>query len=627
MSKTLQITELDYDAIKSNLIDFMKGDSTFKDYDFEASGLNTLVSLLAANTHYMSYYMNMMSNEMFLDSAKLRDNVVSHAKLLNYVPKSHKAPKALLGMEIRGKTEYDTNTVQNPIKITRGVTFSSTLDNVEYIFTPTNPRILEKSHSEQLSNGRWINVYTIDDLVVQQGVVVHEDYTVDKTNINQRFVLSNSNVDTSTLKVFVRSNADDENKTEFKQSNDNMRLTGESNVYFVQESRNGKYEIVFGDDIIGKSVDTGNVISVSYLVTAGAAANGISTFNLKTNSESDVYTISNVYSVNSSFGGGDQESIESIKHYAPKVFEGQNRAVTVRDYKSIIPTVYPQASSINVWGGEDNIPPHYGRVYISIKPDNGFYLSDYEKDSIALELKKNYSVVSVIPTIVDPDYTRIKIVTNVKYDDEATIKSQDELKSEVQNFIINFNTKYLNEFDNYFRYSNFVRQLDDVDMAITNNETFISLMNEEEIVFDSKRSYTFNFNNKLRKGTLKSNGFNVAGSVYTWYAEEDSTYNGSLKFYAYDIKDKKIYSNILKGTIDYATGTITFKDFIITDTEDGSDFISIEVSTLSLDIFPRRNQILLMYVDDCEINMLPDTDDFNNNYDITTQQVNILKPA
>ena len=361
MARTIQISDLDFKDIKKNIITYMKNDPTFVDYDFEASGLNTLMDILSYNTHYTSYYLNMVANEMFLDTARLRENVVSRAKMLGYESRSNIAPKTVVSLVIEktGPLESESSTVlvNNEFK------FSATLDGVSYNFSPEIPRSAPILSSNVDDDGVTVTTrYFLGDLVLVQGDPVTEFFVVDTTNPNQRFILSNANADTTSISVTVREDLTTDDFTEFKRPTDTMDLTDVSTSFFVQEVESGLYEVFFGDGVLGTAVESGNLITVEYLTTDGAASNGIAKIN-SNNTNSD-FKITEIKTVNKVFGGSNKETTDSIKFYAPRTFEGQNRAVTVRDYKTIIPKIYTQASSVNVWGGEDNEPPQFGRVFI-----------------------------------------------------------------------------------------------------------------------------------------------------------------------------------------------------------------------------------------------------------------------
>ena len=625
MAKTIQITELDFDDIKSNIIEHMSSNTAFKDYDFNASGLNTLIDILATNTHMNAYYMNMISNEMFLDTARIRDNVVSKAKMLNYIPKSKKASEMSVDITFSGNITRKTATVEESFTVTKDFIFSTKKNGVEYKFTPKQTTIVPKVGSSQNSDGSYTNLFSVSGIGLIQGSYVTENYIVNTDDPNDRFLLTNSDVDTSTITVFVYDNINTTTKTEYKLSTDNMRLTDISKHFFIQEGRGGSYEIFFGDGVLGSNINSGQFVEINYLITKGKDANEIGNITLM--SGNDDFNATSVTVISAAQGGTEAEGVDSIKFNAPRTFEGQNRAVTATDYRTIIPKLYPSTQSINVWGGEDNIPPEYGRVYVSIRPDDGLYVSAHNKAEIVSKLKKDYSILTIIPSIVDAEYTKLKINTTVKFDNESTSLVADDLKTIVKNGILSFSKRFLDDFNDYFRYSNFVNFIDTLDAAITNNVSYVTLSIDKPALINTAAPYDFFFNNTIEKGSVKSIGIQAVGSTQIWYVEENVKYDGTLRLYGFDASnnDKKIYSEIYKGKINYETGLINIEAITITDIEGTSGQFRIEVKPAKLDVFPKRNQILLIEEADVTITMEADSDNYNNNYDITTQNVKTLR--
>ena len=624
MAKTIEITELDFEEIKTSIINYMSSKKEFKDYDFQASGLNTLIDILATNTHINSYYMNAISNEMFLDTARIRDNVVSKAKMLNYTPRSKKAAEMVVNLEFQGTVPKSSSNVYETFMLNKDFEFTATKDGISYKFRPKNNVIVPKVSSLARSDGTFTNVFSVKDVVLIQGTYVTENYIVNTNDPNQRYLLTNSDVDTSTITVFVYDNPDFPEKQEFKRSNDNMKLSELERAFFLQEGRGGNYEIYFGDGVLGAQIESGQMIEINYLTTSGSAGNEIVKIDAK-GKISNYEILDSIEVVSRSAGGADEEDIESIKFHAPKTFGGQGRAVTVNDYKTIIPQIYPSTQSLNIWGGEDNIPPTYGRVYISIRPDTGFFLSEYTKEEIRKKLRKDYSVLSIEPQIVDAEYTKLKINTTVQYDNETTSLSQSDIKNIVSNGIVSFSKKYLDDFNDYFRYSNFVNWIDTLDQSITNNETYVGLINEQTVLFNTSAFYVFNFNNKIKKGSIKSVGVRVVGDTRIYYVEETSNYDGKLKFYTFDVNDKKIYSTKITGSVNYETGTINIDPVNIEAVEGSLEVFRLECVPAGLDVFPRRNQVLVILKEDVTVTVEEDTDDYNNNYDITTQNVKTIR--
>jgi len=631
MAKNINISELDFNSIKNSITNYMAADETFSDYSFEGSALSSLTDLLAYNTYYNSFYLNMIANEMFLDTARMRNNVASKAKLLGYLPTSARSARATISatFEITNSTGR-SNTELSVLKINRDFVFKFSDLGIDYRFVPDITRIVDRQRVEDLGDGTYKHVYEIFDLVVVQGVEVVENYVVDTTDPNQKFFMSNSNVDTTSLRVLIRENRESSYFEEFKLNTDTMKLSDISRTYFLQESHEEKYEVVFGDGVLGKELITGNVVSLTYLITDGAVVNGLTgSMNLlgKTGVaglklSTEAAAPDNLTIIGRTFGGADRETTDSIRFYAPRTFEGQNRAVTVRDYMTIIPKIFPQAESMNVWGGEDNDPPQYGRIFMSIKPSKGLYLSSSEKDDIITKLMRNYSVVSLKPVIMDPEFLRLKLTIQVKYDDESTLIEESELKLAVRNSVIEYNRKFLNDFNSYFRYSQLLATIDETDTSITNNLTTMSLINEQSVTYNTVAEYTFNFSNALQPGSVYSNGFNVAGSSEIYYLDDNSL--GSIRFYTVTGNNTKVYSATLGGTINYTTGTIVISGVAITSVLQG-DSIGVVADPASNDIFPVRNQIIYLDLDELEITMLPDTDEFNENYEISTQRVQVSR--
>ena len=631
MAKNINISELDFNSIKNSITNYMAADETFSDYSFEGSALSSLTDLLAYNTYYNSFYLNMIANEMFLDTARMRNNVASKAKLLGYLPTSARSARATISatFEITNSTGR-SNTELSVLKINRDFVFKFSDLGIDYRFVPDITRIVDRQRVEDLGDGTYKHVYEIFDLVVVQGVEVVENYVVDTTDPNQKFFMSNSNVDTTSLRVLIRENRESSYFEEFKLNTDTMKLSDISRTYFLQESHEEKYEVVFGDGVLGKELITGNVVSLTYLITDGAVVNGLTgsmnllgktgVAGLKLSTEGAAPD--NLTIIGRTFGGADRETTDSIRFYAPRTFEGQNRAVTVRDYMTIIPKIFPQAESMNVWGGEDNDPPQYGRIFMSIKPSKGLYLSSSEKDDIITKLMRNYSVVSLKPVIMDPEFLRLKLTIQVKYDDESTLIEESELKLAVRNSVIEYNRKFLNDFNSYFRYSQLLATIDETDTSITNNLTTMSLINEQSVTYNTVAEYTFNFSNALQPGSVYSNGFNIAGSSEIYYLDDNSL--GSIRFYTVTGNNTKVYSATLGGTINYTTGTIVISGVAITSVLQG-DSIGVVADPASNDIFPVRNQIIYLDLDELEITMLPDTDEFNENYEISTQRVQVSR--
>ena len=404
----LDISELDFENIKGSLKRFLSNQNEFKDYDFEGSSLSILLDLLSYNTHYLAYNANFVANEMYLDTAQLRSSVASLAKLVGYTPNSARAPIADLKLVINDGTG-------STITIPAGTKFSSAVDGLTYTFVSVSDKIVQPVDG----------IYTCQSLNVYEGTYVTYTYTNDTSDIDQRFLIPSDRADTTTIKVVVQNSASATTSNTYTKATSITELDGTSKVYFLQEAEDGQFEIYFGDGVIGKNLDDGNIVSISYVVTNKTEANGATTFSLS-GSVSGFNDIT--VTVNSSAQGGtDPESLESIKFNAPSFYASQDRAVTVEDYKTKVKQIYANVQSVSAWGGEDAETPFYGRVYLSILPTSGSNLTDSTKDRIVKDLKK-YSVASVTPVIIDPETTDLILTSTDKFDEKTTPKTADTIK-------------------------------------------------------------------------------------------------------------------------------------------------------------------------------------------------------
>ena len=580
MAERLNITELDFDNIKQNLKTYLSKQKEFTDYDFEGSGMAVLLDLLSYNTHYNALYSNMLANEMFLDSADLRNSVVSHAKQIGYTARSARAPKATLNVTVNDAT---TATVT----MARGTAFTTTIDGVSYQY------VTNKAVSITPTDG----VYTFSNVDVYEGTLVSNKYTVDTTDANQRFLIKNINADTSTLKVTVQTSASDSTTETYTLSTDFTSATDDSKIFFLDAVEDQQYEITFGDGVIGKALSNGNVVNISYVVTNGDASNSATTF--ASASSIDGFSNITVSVVSNSFGGAPAEENSSIKFNAPKRYSSQNRAVTVDDFKSIVRSIYPNIQSIRVWGGEENDPPVYGRTYISIKAISGSNITQAVKDDITTELKK-YMVASVTPVISDPETIFLVVESDVKYDAKVTSKSTDDIKQLVLATLTNYNNNTLKKFDGILRHSNLVKTIDDTDSSILSNSTKYKMYQEVTPVTTKKETYTIKFNNALyhphdgHMSIVSTTGFKINGDTTNEYFLDDDG-SGNVRLY-YVADTIKTFANTTQGTIDYTTGEIKINDLYITSVSNingsTSTVFRLTVQPDSKDIKSVRNQVL-----------------------------------
>ena len=599
--KRIDVTPLDFDDIKDNLKTFLKQQDQFTDYDFEGSGMSTLLDVLAYNTHYNAVYANVLANEMFLDSADIRNSIVSHAKHVGYTPRSATSPIAKLNVvvsDLSGSTAVAA----------RGTTFTTTVDGVSYNYVVKDDTTISPVSG----------VYTFSELPVYEGTLVNNKFTVDTTNADQRFLIENALADTTTLQVTVQNSSTDSTTTTYTKSTDLADVTSTSTVYFLEGVEDEKYEVIFGDGVLGKALSTGNIVTLSYVVTNGADSNGASSFSLSgTIAGSSTATIT---TASNSSGGADPETPDSIRFNAPRQYASQNRAVTTKDYESRVKTIYPNANSVQVWGGEDNSTPVYGRVYISIKPKTGNTVTESDKTDIINKLK-DFNVASITPVIEDTETTFLQLNVTVKFDQKKTTKTSDSIKSLVQSAITTFNNNNLQQFDQMFRHSKFIETVNKVDTAILSNITTVKLHKSFTATTTASTTYTINFSNALYNphsghnasggGILSSSGFKINGDTTNeYFLDEDG--QGNVRLY-YLIAGVRTYTNNTQGTIDYDNGTIVLNSLFVTEVSnvDGasSTAIRLTVTPNSVDIKPVRNQVI--EIDETNTTTTVTADDFD----------------
>lgn len=505
----LQITNLDFTSIKSSLKTFLQQQDTLKDYNFDASALSVLVDLLAYNTQYNAYYLNMVANEMFLDSAVQRNSVVSHAKLLNYVPKSASAPKAYVNVAVNQVTDATLTLPKNTQFISEAV------DGVNYIFvTPEATTVPVTS-----------NTATFTDLEIVQGLSTNISYPVNTTaNPKLIFNLIDPNIDTTTLAVSVQESSSNTETFTYTKSTDYISLLPQSKVYFLQEGTSGSYEIYFGDGILGYSPKDGNIVNISYVATNGTASYGANSFVLL--SAVGGYSNTVVTTASAATKGAERETIDSIKFTAPKAYAAQGRAVTKEDYIYLIQNNNNSIpiDSVSVWGGEENDPPVYGQLFCAVKPSGGFTLTTTQKERLVNEVIKPISVMTVVPTIVDPDYTYLKLDTIVLYDPKKTNYTAGQIRQVVNDAILNFSRNSLNTFNSTFKMPELITSIQSSDLSIVTNETTVKLQKKFYPSLTTKTTYTFDFGTKLKR-----NYFNAGLTSSPGFSTRDINSNNAVR--------------------------------------------------------------------------------------------------
>lgn len=586
----ISITDLEFDAIKANLKTYLSAQSQFTDYDFTGSGMDVLLDILAYNTHYMGYYANMLGNEMFMDSATLRESIVSHAKHLNVIPTSTTAPTAKLNFT------FTPSGSPTSLTILKNTKFTTSIDGVNYNFTTIKPRTIYPI----------AGVYTATNIEIKEGNILAKKHTVNLSDTSQRFLIPNANVDTTTIGITVQNSSADSTVFTYTDGNalDVTTITSTQKVYFLQEVEDQKYEIFFGDGAVGKKLADGNIIFIEYLVTKGAVSNKASLFTA-------VGTVADLGSSNYTLtvgtvatGGAAIESINSLKRNVPKLYQAQKRATTKDDYKAILLGEREDIESIAVYGGEDASPPVYGKVYIAIKPTGNTAYSAATKDDIKTSILKKTNVVTVIPELVDPIYYYVLIDVTVNYDPVTLLTSESVLKNTISSIISSYFSSDLQKFDQKFRYSTLNRKIDNANPSVRNSKTVVKYqLRVTPTTLATTSTYTLEYNNGVTKGTLTSTAFIASdGNTYTLIDDSAgivklvrSTYTSGVV----TVNSPAVYMTLLdgstnQGTVDYTTGKVVLNNFNPYTISDGSSDIKVTItpSINNSDITPLREQIL-----------------------------------
>ena len=487
MANRLRVTELDFDQIKNNLKTFLKQQTKFQDYDFEGAGLNILLDVLAYNTHYNAYYLNMVANESFLDTAILRDSVVSHAKMLNYIPYSYTAPIATINVTIDSGT-----TTPEEVTIPKGYIFlSNPIDGTSYGFVTLNQYTATKSGTS----------FFFENVEIYEGQLVTFNYTYTEIdNPKGIFIINDTNIDTESISITVQPNSANTASSIYSKVDDVLEVTSDSEVFFLQEGRNGNYEVYFGDDVVGKKLSDGSIVSIQYLITKGDVADGADAF-IGTNNIG-TYSTFTIDVVDVAAGGSINESVDSIKFSAAAQYATQNRLVTVKDYESYIKSKYPSVDSLSVWGGEDNIPKVFGKVYIALKPKTNYFISETEKQRIIDDIISPKAIVSVQAEIRDPQFLYILLENVVQYNTKKTALDEQTIKNNIKQAILLYKTTNLDKFNSTFIQSKLQEIIDATNgNSIVGSEVSVRVQKRFEPKLNESASYTVEYNVPLFRGT------------------------------------------------------------------------------------------------------------------------------
>jgi hypothetical protein len=583
MANNITTSELDFDSIKANLKTFLQSQDKFKDYDFEGAGMNVIMDLLAYNTHYNALYTNLAVNESFLDSASKRSSVVSRAKEIGYIPKSSTASKAVVNITVK-----TTTTTPTSLTIPAYNQFETTVAGNSYTFY--NPSAV----TAFISNNQY--VFTGVELI--EGTPLNYSYTATD---GTRYILPNSNIDLDTLTVRVQDNASSARFNTYIRSEDILNLDATSQVYFVKEIEGQLYELEFGNDVVGKSLQSGNVVNMRYLTTNKDAANGARIFSY--NGSTLLGGVVQVSTVTASYGGSDIEDIEAIRYNAPRAYTAQNRAVTVDDYKSLIYRKFPEADAVNVWGGEDNLPPQYGKVFISIKPKTTTVLTDNQKYYIKNTILKPNNVVSITPELVDPLYINVQVNTTVYYNPRLTKLSATEIANAVRQTIRDYNSTYLNSFNGVLKFSKLTAAIDGAEDSIVSNITTLTLHREVIPEYDIEKNYEVSLGNPIYcagvpEDSVLSTGFYIYGREEIVYLSDlpVSKTHGILRMFTKNEDGSRNYIKNL-GTVelpnvDYVNGIINMPGLYVVGVDLSDPSANTTYSGWELQIKPQSNDAI-----------------------------------
>ena len=582
-----QLNNLDFADIKTALKDYMRAQSDFTDYDFEGSAISQILDVMAYNTYYTAFNTNMVVNETFLDSATLRDNVVSIAKQLGYTPKSITAPQAAVDMALTF-----TGTAPAEVSLKAGSGFVTNYDGSLYRY------ILKDDNKVSVVN----KVATFTGVPIYEGSQLVSNTVVDTSIKNQRFIIENAGIDTNTLNVRVYQAANSSIFTDYKVANNILDISATDKVYFINEIEDEKYEIFFGDGVLGKKLEDNNVVQLSYIVTNGTATNGAKTFTFNGLMEDEngttitlPFAVTSLTASSIASGGADIETIDKIKYNAPKFYGSQNRAVTGNDYKAIVRNLYPATSDVIVFGGEEQVPPAYGKVFLSVKPTEAASLSSFTKNELTSELKK-YTVASIRPEFVDPSILYLELTSNIYYTGTKTQLLPLEIATKSSNAIVEYlKTSQTEKFNGKFRYSKFIGVIDNSDISINSNDTDITMRKDFIAQINTSAFYEICYQNPFlvdcNNPVVSSTGMTVFEfPTYTSYLEDRS---GKLVLYRLDpVSGDKILLNDSVGTVDYTNGEIMMTDFTILKGTFSDNRIELRVKPANKDIEVKREAYL-----------------------------------
>tara|TARA_R100001463_G_scaffold29565_3_gene67178 strand:+ start:3755 stop:5638 length:1884 start_codon:yes stop_codon:yes gene_type:complete len=597
-----QFTNLNFEDIKSSIKDYVRENSKFTDMDFEGSNLSILINLLAYNSYSTAYNTNMVVNETFIDSATLRENVVSLARNIGYVPRSRRAAVTDVSYNIS-----DLPSAATTLKFEPGIIGNGNVDSVNYVF----------SIPEQVT-GTALNGEAEGIIKVYQGQYLSNAFVIDDSQPNQRFILPNDGIDTSTIRVNVRENSSSTTIEEYSLVDNILGITSTSKIYLIQETSDEKYEVLFGDGIFGNKLSNGNVIDVSYIKTNGKDGNGVSrlTFTGTLLDQDDALVTDFSATIIPSYpseNGDDIENLQSVRYYAPRLYSTQHRAVTASDYEAIVPSVYPNIESISAFGGEELTPPKYGQVYIAAKPKNGSFLSEFTKKQILSSLK-NYSVAGILPTMVDLKFLYVEVDSWVYYNANF-VGDPENMKTDVVSSLAAFASgPELNKFGGRFKYSKVLSLIDNVSTTITSNITTVRIRRDLPAQINQWTQYELCFDNEFHIGAdaynIKSTGFTVSGISETVYFSDiriAGTTKGNLFLFSLAADNTATVLSSSFGTVDYKKGEVVINTANITSTVKPNNIVEVQAIPESNDVLARKELYLQFSVANSNFYMREDS--------------------
>jgi hypothetical protein len=587
-NKKINVTTLDFDDIKTNLKTFLSGQDQFQDYDFEGSAMSVLLDVLAYNTHYNALYNNLAINEMFLDSARKRNSIVSLSKMLGYSPRSATCSKAVVTFTVSAPSSGATT-----LTLPAYTPFTTTVAGKSFTFY-TKGSVVTTSTT---------GIFVFPNLELTEGTPLNFNTAV---TASSRYIIPNANIDLNTLTVRVQENAQSSLYTSFTKSETLVDVDSTTKCYWVKEIDEGLYELTFGDGNLGMQLDSGNVVHLNYFVSSQDAPNMARQFTFGGGTLIAGATHS-VVTIEAATNGAAPEDIDSIRFNAPRMYASQNRAVTPDDYKALVYSLFSDAGSVTCWGGEDNNPPVYGKVYLCIKPKDANKLTTTQKSQLIASILDQRNVVSVQPVIVDPEYINIALHVTVYYNDQATNKTASDIAAIVTNTINAYNVNELNRFDGVFRYSKLSKQIDNSDKSITNNITTVLLRRSLNVRYNTSAQYLLNMINPIWSSgqpeeSFRSTGFYIAGSDELHYLDDDGVQY--VRLFRFGTNGIKIIVNPTIGNIDYAKGTIDIKNLNVTALADVD--LEISIRPLSNDVVSALTQIAYIAQDHLTVTALPD---------------------